>query len=261
MIDFRSLFEMITADQVDDIGDAALSWLDAHKNHAAWLADFGSRQGDPIPEATQDELWELYALSRVNEIMLLHFAPDRGFDSWSAPPVSMNTYLEFMSRLGMSAVEEVSFSPFFHEIVHVDQADDPDSPIRLTEGLWPSFMLGPMLFSRGGVRIEAGRNRIDKSVAETSMLFWAYTRRNRPCQDLSHGWGHNSQWRTGFRRDYRFADMTFLNVDAQPDSDDDESDLTVEERAELLFHRCFVTCKKPGADCFPYDETGSFPSS
>ena len=38
-----------------------------------WLANFAARRGTPVPEATTAELWRLYALSRVNETMLLRF--------------------------------------------------------------------------------------------------------------------------------------------------------------------------------------------
>ncbi|MFD0531918.1 hypothetical protein ACFQ1I_43790 [Kitasatospora arboriphila] len=47
------------------------------------------------------------------------------------------------------------FDPFLHEIVEVEQADDPAAPIEVTEVLWPGLMLGELLFSRAGVRVRA----------------------------------------------------------------------------------------------------------
>ena|SRR5947209_5635600 len=58
--------------------------------------------------------------------------------------------------------------------------------------------------------------------------------------------GHNSQWDTDFRRDYRTADAVYLNVDATGEidtavpGDDPEALLTAAERRDLLRHRCLL---------------------
>lgn len=125
-------------------------------------------------------------------------------------------------------------------------------------------MLGSMLFSRAGVSVSGGRDVFNARIAETSSLFWAVRRKSRPHQDLSHGWGGNSQWRTDFRRDYRVDNKCFYNVDAQHDlsvarptgpyPDSADYPLSRDERVELLTHRCFVRTARPSDDLWPYDD-------
>jgi hypothetical protein len=121
-------------------------------------------------------------------------------------------------------------------------------------------MLGGMLFSRAGARVSGGRRLIRKVVAESSTLYWAYRRKNRPYQDLSHGWGSDSQWRTRFRRDYRCGPQLLYNVDGTHDMDvpdataDDSDSLSRDERIELLTNRCFILTARPHNDLWPYDD-------
>ncbi|MER5851332.1 hypothetical protein ABT126_31005 [Streptomyces sp. NPDC002012] len=80
------------------------------------------------------------------------------------------------------------FDSFLHEIVDVEQADDPHAPIRITQIVWPGLMLGQLLFSRAGVRVRAGANHAQCGVADRPPLYWTYLRRHRSTVDLSHGW-------------------------------------------------------------------------
>ncbi|MQS11668.1 hypothetical protein F7Q99_05030 [Streptomyces kaniharaensis] len=190
--------------------------------------------------------WELYALSRVSDY-LLYLMPD-GF--------SAQEYLRLFTALGMTPVEdsEAAFDPFHHEIAEVEQTEDPQQPIRLTDVRWPGLMLGELLFSRAGVRVSAGAHHAQRGIADASPLYWTFRRRNRPTVDRSHGWGSNSQWRTELRLDYRTATGDHLNVagdgaidgrpDLHPDHPEnlgpDERLLTPTERRELLRHRSLL---------------------
>jgi hypothetical protein len=236
-------------------------WLEASECQLAWLKSFGDRKGNPIPHATNEELWDLYALGRANEVMLLRFQQGRadGTD-WQGPPIELPDYTNFMELIGLTVVTESQFSPFYHEIVEVDR-DFQTSTIDITETVWPCLMLGPMMFSRAGVRIAADPRKIHKEVAESSTLYWAFRKKNRPFNDLSHGWGSNSQWRTEFRRDYRFGSRLYFNVDAKYDisswkarlqDDGDDDGLSEEEHIELITHRCFVRTTKTSDDRLPY---------
>jgi hypothetical protein len=236
-------------------------WLETSESQVAWLKSFGIRQGNPIPTVTDEELWDLYALGRASEIMLLRFQKGRadGTD-WQGPLISLSEYTHFMELIGLKVVAETQFSPFYHEIVGVDH-DLGTSTTEVIETVWPSLMLGPMVFSRAGVCIAADRSQIRKEVAESSTLYWAFRRENRPFHDLSHGWGSNSQWRTEFRRDYRFGSTLYFNVDAKDDiaswraywrKDGVEDDVTDEEYMELIAHRCFVRTTKEHHDRYPY---------
>lgn len=234
-------------------------WLENAVSIKAWLSDFATRNGSPIPEASYEDLFELYALSRVNELLILRFQPGQSARfSWLGPEITIKQYIEFMQCLGFDPVTATEFSPFDCEIVEVIQDKQPNAKISIVKTLWPGLMLGKMMFSRSGTCVTGGDININKFIAETSTLYWAYQRKNRPYQDLSHGWGSNSQWRTRFRRDYRIGNLLYYNVDgeknlnlAEDNSEDDDS-LELHERLELLKHRCFITVNKPDDDLFPY---------
>ena len=133
--------------------------------------------------------------------------------NWEGPPISRRDYEAFAEALGFVVARPTWFSPFYHEVVEVDSAIDPTQPARVLEFKWPCVMLGNMLFSRAGVRVSAGRHTMLPGVADLSTLSWAYCRKNRRVEDLSLGWGHASQWRTTFRRDYRVGEALHYNVD------------------------------------------------
>src|SRR5262249_35750762 len=119
---------------------------------------------------------------------------------------------------------------------------------------------------RGGAYVSGGRHHIRKEIAESSTMYWTYRRRCRPSNDLSYGWGSQSQWGTDVRADYQFGDTLIYNaggmrfpapgrgcdlsvVDADHVSDDG---LTRSELIELVTHRCFITVDKPHNDLSPY---------
>ncbi|NUR91444.1 MAG: hypothetical protein HOY71_45855, partial [Nonomuraea sp.] len=108
-------------------------------------------------------------------------------------------------------------------------------------------LLGTLLLTRAGVRVSAGANHLVAGVADRSCLYWTYLRVQRPTNDLSMGWGSNSQWRTDFRRDHVVDGTLFYNVDAgfEPEQDDDPPPL------DVLRHRC-STVTDLGDDLWPY---------
>jgi len=193
----------------------------------------------------QELLWELYALSRVSDVLLLAFQPPGDPDEPWPAALTPAQYLELFGRLGMTAFESTAaFDPFWHEIVEVEQAPDPDEPIRITGLVWPGLAMGNLLFSRAGVRVRAGVRHAERGVADRSPLYWTYRRRHRPTDDQSKGWGHNSQWRTDFRVDLRTEAGYELNACAHGYGDDLDgltyTRLTSEEQRELLRHRCLL---------------------
>jgi hypothetical protein len=93
-----------------------------------------------------------------------------------------------------------------------------------------------------------------------SCLYWAWWRRSRPVADLSHGWGHNSQWNTDFRRDYIAGGELHYNVDGHkhhPFADD--TDLSQAAARELLRYRC-STRADLGRDLWPWHLTHTEPA-
>lgn len=254
--------------------DLIVPWLDegaeAYRNVLAPLAEYGRVPGG----VDRSDYWLAipYALSRVSDVLSLGFQPEPDPDvatpwahtlhlvSHTWPAISRDDYLASFTRLGMTPIGgSAGFDPFFHEIVEVEQAADATEEIVITDLVWPGLMLGQMLFSRAGVRVRAGADRAQRGVADRSPLYECFLRRHRPTIDGSLGWGHNSQWDTDFRRDYRTEEGAYLNVDGVGDiaSDriemgpddvlelDDELLLTLDERRELLRNRCLL--REPGA--------------
>ena len=250
---YRTLYDEI----LDYDGDAPYAdllhpWLRRQDGERRWLDEMRARRGSPVPPMSPEESWRLYALSRIVDLLQLSFAPATTEPSSAIAAIGRDDFAGFMDALGLEPVERAGFDPFFHEVVTVDQLAEEDAPPAVAEVYWPGYTLGPLLVSRAGCRVRAGRRHLAKEVAERSTLYWAYARSTRKTQDLSRGWGSNSQWRTAFRRDYALEGRLFYNVGARehPGGADDELDPA--ERAELLRHRCFVTCTKPGDDLWPY---------
>lgn len=248
--------------------DLIAPWLadgaETSRTMLAPLAEYGRVPGGGAPA----DYWLAipYALSRVSDVLLLGFQPelDPGVatpwahelhlvsNAW--PAISPDEYSSSFTRLGMTPFGDAGgFDPFFHEIVEVEQTADPAAEITITDVVWPGLMLGQMLFSRAGVRVRAGADVAQRGLADRGPLYASFLRRHRPTFDESLGWGHNSQWDTDFRRDYRTEQAVYLNVDAVADiastrfeqEDDvleleDESLLTVDERRELLRNRCLL---------------------
>jgi hypothetical protein len=262
--DARELFTALRDSGPDAYAAVIEPWL---ARTAGGYRDELARSAAGLCHATSDEsaaqarqagLWELYALGRVSDVLLLAFQPPwqhgpaepwahklHPLDHWPALPIEQ--YLRLFTDLGMASFDDTGmFDPFLHEIVDVEQAADPDEPIRITGLVWPGLRLGPLLFSRAGVRIRAGAHHAERGVADRSPLYWAFLRRHRPTVDLSHGWGHNSQWRTDFRLDHRTPTTEHLNADGhldlgnEQDLDPDSALLTPAERRELLQHRCLL---------------------
>jgi hypothetical protein len=226
----------------DAFADVLMPW---RERHGGWRREewvFG------------DLLQQAYALSRVSDVLLLGFQPPLppgAEPGWAHelhldtdwPVITKDQYLEFFGALSMRPIDATAFDPFLHEIVAVEQADDPDAPIEITDVVWPGLLLGQLLFSRSGVRVRAGIHHAVAGVADRSTLHEVFRRGHRDTSDMSLGWGHNSQWKIDFRRDYLTQDAFYSNVDGRADIDEPEeppSPLTAQERRDLLV-RALVT--------------------
>lgn len=226
-------------------------------------------------EVHSEELWSLYALSRVNDALLFSFqlsapqddsfvAKSQGYvQSHSKELVTPQQYLQFFEAIGFEHRALSEFHPFTCEIVEVVPDENVMQPVVEHE-FWPALMWGNMLWSRAGVRVRARSCDIDKTTAELSTLHWSRYRLFRRTDDLSIGWGSNSQWSTRFRRDYDENGCYFYNVDGRSFENVhwlwnfDETDFTgdkyfvyafpdepretwrTKERRELLTYRCWV---------------------
>ncbi|GII52655.1 hypothetical protein Pth03_10440 [Planotetraspora thailandica] len=236
-------------------------WLDEHAQYVEDVREWGhagkhlvSLGEHPEPDH-YSPLEQLYHLSRVLDLLILRYQ-DPPADSASAadeflPPT--DAYPAFCDSLGAERIAVHEFHPFFHEIIEVRQADDPDEPPSVVEERWPGHLVGAMLLMRAGVVVRAGSKHLVAGVADRSTLYWTYRRRSRPTNDLSHGWGHNSQWGTDFRRDYVVDGRLHYNVDAAmlPGWAHEDA-LDPASAIELVRHRC-STVVDHGDDLFPFD--------
>jgi hypothetical protein len=322
---FRALYETIIALEPNAVAD----YLHGKGQEAARplmrpLEPYKRRNSarNPYPVESAD-LWDLYALSRVSDYLLISFqtfdasyigthtlraiaellppvelpvpesgrmSPEELFRLLDAPRPSPtedeiagcfprlgeDDYVRFFEALGFERHPESTFSPFYHEIVHVEETAADSSAVEIVRQYWPGLRYGEMMFARAGVGVRCSAKVIAKAIAEQSTLYWAHRRLRRPTQDLSIGWGHNSQWRTAFRRDYADEGHYYFNVDGAMDlggpaprwhsavsrarwdgrdpGDNPDQPLPLEARRELLVHRCFVRSALPHGDCFPYKD-------
>jgi hypothetical protein len=258
---FRALVEtLLDYTGASAFDEVLMPWLDARHDELAWLASFAGRAGAPVPPASVEERWRLYALSRLCELL-------RQAAYTRRPPFRLTEgqFHVFVERLGLDASVPAAYAPFHHEVVHVLAAADPHQAPSVIGADWPCLMLGDLLLMRAGVSVEAGNEVLRAGIADAATLYWTCERAARPTHDLAHGWGSNSAWRTAFRRDYQLGDAFHFNVDGAvdlarlaPDACD-ESGLTRAERIELLVHRSFVTATRPHVDLFPYDDRLALP--
>ncbi|WP_328718311.1 hypothetical protein OHT52_01780 [Streptomyces sp. NBC_00247] len=288
-VDARDLYqELLGHGGPNAFGAVVAPWLArGAADYPAWLAtaaDSLCREDFDGPADLRNAMsWELYALSRVSDMLLLAHQPpadpgieapwarrSRSLDGW--PALGLEQYLRLFTDLGLKPFRPTGpFDPFLHEIVEVEQAEDPEEAVRVTGTVWPGLWLGPLLFSRAGVRVRAGARHAERGVADRSPLYWTFLRRHRPTVDLSQGWGSNSQWRTDFRLDHRTPTGRRVNADGRRDLDDGganpdpcEALLTPAERRQLLSSRCLLRTPENVAaltaadaswavDFFPYD--------
>lgn len=211
---------------------------------------------DPCDSVAQAAMWNLYALGRVNDLLISALGDFSGLGRLS---LDCDGYRDFFLKLGFTTMTVNRFSAFFHEVVEVQQTPAGDQPIERVAERWPCLMLGDLMFSRAGMIVASGRQHMVKPIAERSVLYFTSRRTHRSTQDLSHGWGSNSQWRTSYRRDYLGKDKLIYNADGknllhQAPYVGEQDGLTWDERVELCRHRCFIVTAKADDDRWPYDD-------
>ncbi|MES2041946.1 MAG: hypothetical protein V4495_29380 [Pseudomonadota bacterium] len=200
----------------------------------------------------------LYCASRLSDLMLLSFQP--GDLDCADIGTTVENYIELFTHLGFDVMEPRQFHAFSCEVVEVVQSED--APAEIIEILWPAVTLGNMMLARAGVRVKAPSHILTKGIADRSCLYWTYRRKYRHANDLSHGWGGNSQWGTDFRRDFDLGDRYAYNVDGGSTIVDLRNpipelelmeDINTADRINLLKHRCLTNIVRDSdTDYWPY---------
>lgn len=226
---------------------------------------FGADEVIPLNrfEELSFKLWDFFALSVCSDHLL--WLLNRG-------DFTVAEYSSFFTDIGMQVlpINQPYYHPFYHEIYYVDEVTriGENEQIIIKEQLYPIIMFGELQFSRGGISIY-NHPCIDKFLAEKSDMYFTNRRNNRLCHDLSHGWGHNSRWRTDFVRNYETEKEWKFNVDGEVDLSsaesykqhyqqyNDEMPVLVSAAKELLVNRCFIhknsIPQEIQLDLFPYD--------
>lgn len=223
------------------------------------------------PDGPREDLWDLFALGVLTDHLLSWAVPGSGPDDDAGRPGADVELLElrsaFLEQIGLERMgARGAFSPAHHELVDV-VADDTLDEVVVDDVLWPGFRMGELIVLRAGVAVRAPRDLLDAPTATRSRLYFTNWRSTRPTDDLSHGWGSNSRWRTDAIRCYEDDAGVHLNVDGRldvgvpsprprPGEPADEED-PVAERREVLLHRCRVTGGPAAAEheYWPYDDT------
>ena len=154
---FRELYDLLMEYEGNSLYEAVLQpWLEKGLAAVSECAHFKTMSTyDTKADSFLLPIWNLYALSRVNDFLLLPFQNDeRG--RWTGPQVTDEQYLAFFFHLGLTPIVSKQFTPFRNEIVRVRQSQDEAEPITVAEMVWPGLMLGDMLFSRSGVVVAGG---------------------------------------------------------------------------------------------------------
>jgi hypothetical protein len=272
---FRQLYEALLDTPLDDRNALLSQWTARTSDELDTVTPLRHRPAS-VGDAPGNQLSTLYALSRVSDFLIEEGCPPGDFARGSAGGRTVDqdvlaAHTAFFDNAGLRRYEHAeSFSPFHHEIFAVTRDDTLDTVI--VDGvLWPGFFFGDLLFCRAGVHVRAPAALIDAATATTSTLYFTSRRVPRRTNDLSDGWGSNSQWRTDFHRNYADSGGLHVNWDGRtylgdpfdvPPNDPNDA-LTLAQRRELLLHRCFVTAPPPEQewDMFPFHDRISLRTS
>lgn len=257
----RDLYNRILDYKGENIlNELLIDWVEDN-DYRYYLTQSSTQLSNNINEIPIEISWELYAFSRVLDILTLGFQPNNNADNsnWLGPKISVSDYVSFAEFLGLKVINKNYYHPFYWEIF---EAIEGESDFQIAETYFPPLMLDNLLIKRGGVEITLNLNNYDLDLVNNSTIFWTYRRKNRSYQDLSHGWGSNSQWRTSFRFDFEMEDSYLYNSEGKinlsmPQNSDlkflKEHNINLQEAIEVTVNRHLITSLKDETEIFPYE--------
>lgn len=258
--DSRDLYNQILDYEGQNILDELLiEWVEDN-GYRDYLTQSSTQLSNNISEIPIEISWELYAFSRVLDVLTLGFQPNNQADgsNWLGPQISVSDYMDFVNILGLTVAKTNTYHPFYWEIF---EAIEGESNFQIVETYFPPLMLENLLIKRGGVKITLNPANFNLDIVNNSTIYWTYRRKNRNQQDLSHGWGSNSQWRTSFRFDFELNDSYLYNSEGDinlniPKESDlkflKEYNLSLQEAIEITVNRHSITSRKDETELFPY---------
>ena len=118
-VPFRELHDEL----MDYEGEAAFDdvlrpWLENNFPAIEQLRSLGASAGGAIPPMSGEELWFLYSVHRVLELLVLRFqTPSPGGSDEPGPAISLGEFFRFARGIGADIVNPRPWSPFHHEVV------------------------------------------------------------------------------------------------------------------------------------------------
>lgn len=212
-------------------------------------------------EMREEDNWELYAFSRVLDLLALSSRPGSYPEDLEEkePFLTTDEYIQLAKSLGLNIGYPEKYAPF-----HCEIATAIAGPLNfeIVGYQHPVVKMKNLMIKRSPVVITLDPEAYDFNLVNSALLYWTFRRSNRKTTDLSEGWGSNSQWRTAFRLDLETGQSYIYNLNGKfdlnvPDPATREElkkqDLRLEDAIELVVNRQFIRCAKKYDYQFPYD--------
>lgn len=258
----RDLYDKILDYNGEKLNDDVLKNWVAENDYKSYIDNlsYGFKLSE-TPNISQDDLWELYALTRVLDVLTLRFQTNNKVDGydWIGPELLIETYVNFNELIGLETEMPKLFNTFNCEII---EAQNGYSDFKIIDCLFPAVKLKNLILKRAGVKILLSEDKYDLTLINNSTIYWTFRRKNRKYMDLSQGWGSNSQWRTDIRLDietdsnfiYNHAGKLDLNK-STPEllNELNRQNLEIQDAIELTKYRHFIKSEKDDHDLFPYE--------
>ncbi|MFW2104579.1 hypothetical protein [Acinetobacter guillouiae] len=262
ILDFEKFlyFETILDFKAEDFFESVIKKWIVENDYKNYISNISNKISGRKNELLQEDIWELYALSRVLDLLTLPFQTDNDADDsdWKGPRITVAEYIEFNNLLGLEITTPFSFKPFNCEII---EAQIGMNDFEIIECNFPAVKLNNLMIKKAGVKILLNPDKFNLNLINKASIYWAFRRKNRKYFDLSQGWGSNSQWRTDLRLDIETENSYIYNVTEKFNLNSptielmeelNQQDLELNEAVELTVFRHFMKCTKDDSDLFPY---------
>lgn len=258
----RDLYDKILTFEGEGLYEKVLKIWVTENNYRNYLSStFDKLQPDKEIDLSKEEIWELYALTRVLDTLTLRFQTNNKADGsdWLGPELTLSEYIAFIDLIGLEAKTPKTFHTFDCEII---EALEGENDFHIIECCFPTIKSKNLILKRAGVKILLNPQNYNLTLINKATIYWTYRRKNRYYQDLSLGWGSNSQWRTELRLDIETKDSFIYNQKGEFDLNNvtpellnelSQQNLELKEAIELTKFRHFISSTKEDGDLFPYD--------
>lgn len=258
----RGLYYKIFEFEGDNLyNELLLPWLE-QSSYLDFINEVANNLYDDHSRLNGIHTTELYALTRVLDILTLPLQESCTYldnKRWKGHSITVSEYTKFVESLGLQVIKPNKFHPFESEVFEAKFG----TSFEIIDTIFPAVMLNNLMIKRAGVFISIDNSDILKNI-NTSTMYWTFRRNNRPCEDLSHGWGSNSQWSTRHRIDlktkngyvYNQTGEISLNVSKKHLTPKHnmyllEDNLSINDGIELVRYRQLIS-KSNSNEFFPY---------